>query len=90
MLMKAIFGFVLVGTLFTRAETIRSALKVGDSIPDVTLRTTEGEGASLRKLLSDKPACLCAGIRVFASHLLSLLGLRFHTTPFSCSSSLLG
>jgi peroxiredoxin len=58
MLMKAIVGFVLVGTLFARAETIRSALKVGDSIPDVTLGTIEGEGASLRKLLADKPAVL--------------------------------
>jgi hypothetical protein len=36
MLMKAIFCFVLVGTLFARAETIPSALEVGDSIPDVT------------------------------------------------------
>jgi peroxiredoxin len=58
MLMKAIFGVVLVGTLFARAETILSPLKVGDSIPDVTLRSIAGEGASLRKLLSAKPDVL--------------------------------
>ena len=57
-MMKAIFCFLLVGTLLARAETIPSALKVGDSIPDVTLRTVEEKEVSLRKLVSDKPAVL--------------------------------
>lgn len=58
MMMKAIFCFLLVGTLLARAETIPSALKVGDSIPDVTLRTVEEKEVSLRKLVSDTPAVL--------------------------------
>jgi len=57
-MMKAIFCFLLVGTLLARAETIPSALKVGDSIPDVTLRTVEEKEVSLRKLVSDTPAVL--------------------------------
>jgi len=57
-MMKAIFCFLLVGALLARAETIPSALKVGDSIPDVILRTVEEKEVSLRKLVSDKPAVL--------------------------------
>ena len=57
-MMKAIFCFLLVGALLARAETIPTALKVGDSIPDVTLRTVEEKEVSLRKLVSDKPAVL--------------------------------
>ena len=56
--MKTIFCSLLVGALFARAETIPSALKVGDSIPDVTLRTVEDKEVSLRKLVADKPAVL--------------------------------
>src|SRR5271170_5364316 len=56
--MKTIFCSLLVGTLFARAETIPSALKVGDSIPDVTLRTVDDKEVSLRKLVADKPAVL--------------------------------
>ena len=53
-----IFCFLLAGTLLARAETIPSALKVGDSIPDVTLRTVEDKEVRLRKLVADKPAVL--------------------------------
>jgi peroxiredoxin len=56
--MKTIFCFLLAGTLLARAETIPSALKVGDSIPDVTLRTVEDKEVRLRKLVADKPAVL--------------------------------
>src|SRR5271156_3874717 len=56
--MKTIFCFLLVGTLLARAETIPSALKVGDSIPNVTLRTMEDKEVSLQKLVSEKPAVL--------------------------------
>ena len=56
--MKTIICLLLLSTLLSRAETIPSALKVGDSIPDVTLRTVEGTGVSLRKLVAEKPAVL--------------------------------
>ena len=56
--MKTIFCILLAGALLARAETIPSALKVGDSIPDVTLRTVEDKEVRLRKLVSDKPAVL--------------------------------
>src|SRR5277367_3961358 len=56
--MKTIFCFLLAGSLLARAETIPSALKVGDSIPDVTLRTVEDKEVRLRKLVADKPAVL--------------------------------
>src|SRR5271156_5611293 len=57
-LMKIIFCFLLAGSLLARAETIPSALKVGDSIPDVTLRTVEDKEVHLRKLVAEKPAVL--------------------------------
>ena len=56
--MKTTCCILLAGALLSRAETIPSALKVGDSIPDVTLRTVEDKEVSLRKLVSDKPAVL--------------------------------
>ena len=56
--MKTIFCALLVGAALARAETIPSALKVGDSIPDVTLRTVEDKEVRLRKLVADKPAVL--------------------------------
>ena len=56
--MKTIFCSLLLGALFARAETIPSTLKVGDSIPDVTLRTVEDKEVHLRKLIADKPAVL--------------------------------
>src|SRR5271170_5266511 len=78
--MKTIFCSLLVGTLFARAETIPSALKVGDSIPDVTLRTVEDKTVSLRKLVADKPAVLVfyrGGWCPFCNvHLQSLSGIK--------------
>ena len=56
--MKTIICLLLLSTLLSRAETIPSALKVGDLIPDVTLRTVEGTEVSLRKLVAEKPAVL--------------------------------
>ncbi len=56
--MKTIFCILLAGALLSRAAIIPSALKVGDSIPDVTLRTVEDKEVRLRKLVSDKPAVL--------------------------------
>src|SRR5579862_8228958 len=78
--MKTIFCLLLVSTLFARAETISSALKVGDSIPDVTLRTVEDKTVSLRKLVADKPAVLVfyrGGWCPFCNvHLQSLSGIK--------------
>ena len=56
--MKTIFCFLLLGAVFARGDTIPSALKVGDSIPDVSLRTMEDKSVRLRQLISDKPAVL--------------------------------
>jgi hypothetical protein len=56
-MLKAIFCFLLGGTLLALAETIPSALKVGDSIPDVTLRMVEDKEVSLEKLVSENPPC---------------------------------
>jgi peroxiredoxin len=56
--MKMIICFLLLSTLISQAATIPSALKLGDLIPDVTLRTVEGTEVSLRKLVAEKPAVL--------------------------------
>jgi peroxiredoxin len=79
-LMKTIFCLLLASTLLARAETIPSALKVGDSIPDVTLRTVEDKEVRLRKLIADKPAVLVfyrGGWCPFCNvHLQSLSGIK--------------
>jgi peroxiredoxin len=78
--MKTIFCFLLVGALFARGDTIPSALKVGDSIPDVSLRTMEDKSVRLRQLISDKPAVLIfyrGGWCPFCNvHLQSLSGIK--------------
>jgi len=78
--MKTIFCALLVGAALARAETIPSALKVGDSIPDVTLRTVEDKEVRLRKLVADKPAVLVfyrGGWCPFCTlHLQSLAGIQ--------------
>ena len=78
--MKTIFCALLVGAALARAETIPSALKVGDSIPDVTLRTVEDKEVRLRKLVADKPAVLVfyrGGWCPFCNlHLQSLAGIQ--------------
>jgi peroxiredoxin len=56
--MRTIFCFLLLGAVFARGDTIPSALKVGDSIPDVSLRTMEDKSVRLRQLISDKLAVL--------------------------------
>jgi peroxiredoxin len=78
--MKAILCSLLAGALLAHAETIPSALKVGDSIPDVTLRTVEDKEVHLRKLIADKPAVLVfyrGGWCPFCNvHLQSLSGIK--------------
>jgi len=78
--MKTIFCALLAGAALARAETIPSALKVGDSIPDVTLRAVEDKEVRLRKLVADKPAVLVfyrGGWCPFCNlHLQSLAGIQ--------------
>jgi len=49
---------VLLGVAVTQAQTNPTPLKVGDSIPDVKLRTEDNREVRLRKLTSEKPAVL--------------------------------
>ena len=71
--------FPLITTLLS-AETSPKPLEVGDSIPDVRLRTEENEQVSLRKLVSEKPTVLIfyrGGWCPFCNrHLQSLAGIE--------------
>jgi len=49
---------LLLGTVLAQAQTNSTPLKVGDAIPDVTLRTEDDREISLRKLVSEKPTVL--------------------------------
>ena len=49
---------LLLGPALAQAQTNSTPLKVGDSIPDVTLRTEEDKEVSLRKLVSEQPTVL--------------------------------
>ena len=51
------FCLLFVATL-TQAQTNSTALKVGDTIPDVSLRTEENQSVRLRELVSEKPTVL--------------------------------
>ena len=51
------FCLLFVATL-TQAQTNSTALKVGDAIPDVSLRTEENQSVRLRELVSEKPTVL--------------------------------
>lgn len=57
-MMKTILSILLLGAALAHAETNSTPLKVGDSIPDVKLRTEEDKEVSLRKLISEKPTVL--------------------------------
>jgi len=56
--MKQILGILLLCTALARAEPVPTALKVGDSIPDVTLRTVDNQKVKLRTLVAEKPSVL--------------------------------
>jgi peroxiredoxin len=56
--MKTILSILLLGAVLTHAETNSTSLKIGDLIPDVTLRTEDDKELSLRKLVSEKPTVL--------------------------------
>ena len=57
-MMKTILSILLLGAALAHAETNATPLKVGDSIPDVTLRTEDDKEVSLRKQVSEKPTVL--------------------------------
>src|SRR5213594_2012090 len=53
-----LLSILLFGTMLTQAQTNSTPLKVGDSIPDVALRTEENKEVKLRALVSEKPTVL--------------------------------
>ncbi len=53
-----LLSILLLGAALAHAETNSTPLKVGDSIPDVKLRTEDDKEVSLRKLVSEKPTVL--------------------------------
>src|SRR6266404_8609240 len=71
---------LLLGPALAQAQTNSTPLKVGDSIPDVTLRTEEDKEVSLRKLVSEQPTVLIfyrGGWCPFCNrHLQSLAGIE--------------
>lgn len=57
-MIKRLLSLLVLGTALAQAQTNSPPLKVGDSIPDVTLRTEDDKEVSLRKLVSEKPTVL--------------------------------
>ncbi len=57
-MIKHILSILVLGTVLAQAQTDSTPLKVGDSIPDVTLRTEDDKEVGLRKLVSEKPTVL--------------------------------
>jgi peroxiredoxin len=79
-MMKTILSILLLGAALAHAETNATPLKIGDSIPDVKLRTEDDKEVSLRKLVSEKPTVLIfyrGGWCPFCNrHLQSLAGIE--------------
>lgn len=75
-----LLSILLLGAAVAHAETNATPLKVGDSIPDVKLRTEDDKEVSLRKLVSEKPTVLIfyrGGWCPFCNrHLQSLAGIE--------------
>ena len=57
-MIKIILSILLLGAAMAQAEIKSAPLKVGDKIPDVTLRTDEDHEVGLRKLVAAKPTVL--------------------------------
>jgi hypothetical protein len=53
-MMKGIRSILPLGTALAQAEPVPTALKVGDSIPDVTLCTVDNQEVKLRNLVAGK------------------------------------
>lgn len=79
-MMTRILSILLLGMALAQAQTNTTALKVGDAIPDVKLRTEDDKEVSLRKLVSEKPTVLIfyrGGWCPFCNrHLQSLAGIE--------------
>src|SRR5271170_1289514 len=79
-MMKRILSILLLGTALAQAEPVPTALKVGDSIPDVTVRTVDNKEVKLRTLVAEKPTVLVffrGGWCPFCNaHLSSLLSIE--------------
>jgi peroxiredoxin len=78
--MKKVLGILLLGTALVHAAPVPTVLKVGDSIPDVILRTVDNQEVKLRTLVAEKPAVLVffrGGWCPFCNaHLSSLLSIE--------------
>jgi peroxiredoxin len=79
-MIKSILTLCLLGTMLAQAQTNSTPLKVGDAIPDVTVRTEENQVVSLKKLVAEKPTVLIfyrGGWCPFCNrHLQSLVGIE--------------
>lgn len=79
-MIQRILSVLLLGTTLLQAQTNSTPLKVGDAVPDVTLRTEDDKEISLRKLVSEKPTVLIfyrGGWCPFCNrHLQSLAGIE--------------
>lgn len=79
-MIKRILSILVLGTVLAQAQTNSTPLKVGDSIPDVTLRTEDDKEVNLRKLVSEKPTVLIfyrGGWCPFCTrHLKDLIGIE--------------
>lgn len=53
-----LLSFFLIGIALAQAQINTTALKVGEAIPDVKLRTEDDKEVSLRRLVSEKPTIL--------------------------------
>ncbi len=79
-MMTKILTVLLFSTALARAQTNTTPLKVGETIPDVTLRTEDDKEVKLRGLVSEKPTVLIfyrGGWCPFCNrHLQSLVGIE--------------
>src|SRR5271170_4661594 len=57
-MIKRVLSILMLGCVLAQAEPVATALKVGDSISDVTLRTVDNQELKLRTLVAEKPTVL--------------------------------
>jgi len=79
-MLKNILTILLLGAALAHSQTNLTPLKVGDAIPDVTLRTEDDKEVKLRALVSEKTTVLIfyrGGWCPFCNkHLQSLVGIE--------------
>lgn len=80
LMITRILPILLLGTVLAQAQTNSTPPKIGDAVPDVTLRTEDDKEVSLRRLVSEKPTVLIfyrGGWCPFCNrHLQSLAGIE--------------